>query len=332
MDEQTLIAKLNTALRYIKRHCVIGSSNKTADVKRTNGYSTEVHNRWDLGEYKDKTVQPVDYIRYELNEDQSRLVFSKFDWVFDSKNDGVVRLFPICESLSPLDDPDINLTDSQRNLLKRAILAQNFRKGNCGDLSRLLCKYLWENFPQLEKIEYISCEDFDHAFVMVNRMGDIEDPNTWGNAWVIDPWYKSGEIFKASKLKTEILKIAQFAKQQCEELTSIGINFEEVINLNQVGLNLHVVCSIIPKTDNYPSYLDPKIKPVEDYYFLKNNYPKDTVQQNGKESIDALLASHKNKFIPCLNDINKAKKNDPKLGSLRNKFGPRRSLRLMGKV
>ncbi|MBV9576036.1 MAG: ankyrin repeat domain-containing protein, partial [Gammaproteobacteria bacterium] len=74
--------------------------------------------------------------------------------------------------------------DSYLHLIKKNIKkAKQDHVGNCGELSEIAINFLRKNNIQhAEKIIFVNG---DHAFVVIDRQGKLDDPATWGDACII---------------------------------------------------------------------------------------------------------------------------------------------------
>lgn len=182
-----------------------------------------------------------------------------------------------------------------REALRIAILASEMRFGNCGPRADLIAKYLWEHPFCIHRIEKISLANVDHVFIVVNRSGDLKNPDTWGDAWCLDAWYgEEGLIFPAREFKEKIKIITHFAKDQIKQLKSLGVEAKEP-DINQENDIGAVIYEIAPSRDRYPSFSP--YKRVEDYYVTLNSYGKDC------ELIITDREKYQSQFNYCLNEI-----------------------------
>jgi hypothetical protein len=97
---------------------------------------------------------------------------------------------------SPLRNSKYNLTPEQYVLLINCIHQhQGLRLGNCYAMSEVVIQDIWAKCsspgltPTIKRIELVKTKTFDHYMVIINREGDLKNSDTWGDAWIIDPWY-----------------------------------------------------------------------------------------------------------------------------------------------
>lgn len=250
-ENHSLNIKLKSALRYALHTFVFGAVNKFSDQTRTNFWVAFISHRY-------KTTG--DYI---LQAEKPRT------WKFctDKFNHYTTSLKLTQEKKNPLYDPKFNLTHMHKLLLQTSIIALETRSGNCNERSCVVAKYLWENPTDIKKIEMVSLPKLDHVFIVVNRCGDIHDPNSWGNAWIIDSWYgKNGLVFHASELSHFMPLIVAFMTRQRKmfEMMNIYLKTEQQTTFKTEW-------SIIPTEHLYPSY--DKSTHVEEYYRVIHAYP-----------------------------------------------------------
>ena len=126
-------------------------------------------------------------------------------------------------TLNPLKDPYFKLNEGHQKLLWRAIIALSTRYGNCQARAALVSKYLLERSEGVHRIEGITLDTFDHVIVVVNRSGDLKKPSTWGDAWIIDAWYKNGVVFHAKEFEEKIKQIKEYAEEQAKKCRELEI-------------------------------------------------------------------------------------------------------------
>ena len=273
--------KLHAAIEYANNTCIL-SDNRMEDIERTDGWSVVQKYRYGVpGRYmkhsQGKFSAQEDCIpnitRLKQNPDGNTLYYEFKEWYYhvddlSQVNNSRINIDSIT-SLSPLEDPRFDLKPCNQRLLGNAISALTTRYGNCGTRSELVSKYLWEHPEGIHRIEGISMNTFDHVLVIVNRSGDLQDPDTWGNAWVIDAWYKKGIVFPAKEFKERIKQIKQYAKEQIEQLKKLNLQFKDYPESDQEIRGAQ--WEINPDQDSYPSYS--KHMRVEDYYTVSYQYP-----------------------------------------------------------
>lgn len=297
LDSEKLSRKLHSAMRYAKHTCVIGSSNRMADIVKTNGWSSVLnHRRHYLGNYS----------KAPFNLDKHGLFNNRYDPVEGDIKCSVnqwhyrpylspkkIELYARTEQ-DPKADPQFGLNENQKQMLIDAMLARDARIGRCMQMSCLVGKYLWEHSDGIKQIECVAM-GLDHVFVVVNREGDLHRPETWGDAWIIDAWYKDGLILHASEFKTQIACIKQFILDQTQYLKMLGLPY---VKPDHRAPDIRVIeWAIDVKKTPYPSY-DKHMK-FEDYYLIL-----DDPFENIYEFIEC-REEHEKRFQGCLNGIRK---------------------------
>lgn len=301
INEDMLQRKLHAAMEYAINVCVLGASNKIEDIAKTHAWSYVQQFRGSNSIYEKSSNEKysVDDQRpnVKLNDEEDKLIIRIKNWYchvddFKKVNDADIYLVPYSH-FNPLQDNGFNITLPQINMLAIALRAIAARHGNCGVLSDLVSKYLWQYPAGIHKIEVISMK-IDHEFVIVNRSGTLNDPDTWGNAWIIDAWYKNGIIYPASEFTDKINEIKEYAKSQLPPLNAL------FIYPKSDGYDLENAYSCIvkikPSKNLYPSYST--YFAVEDYYRVNNVYPKNMIDQ-----LNQYLLNHKIAFKKCLEEI-----------------------------
>lgn len=300
--DEALVNKLRDALRYIKSVCCIGSSNKIADIKRTNGWSvaSSTHKFSGLWDRAENTGKPK-RIYYNTQTDQMEPV--NYTWTFKRDNH-YFRIINRLPGIVPLNDPQFKLTDEHKVLLSYAFLTLISRHGNCGNMCRLLAKYLWERPQGINKIELVNFCNIDHAFIIINRDGDIKDASTWGDAYILDPWVGEGILFHARDYDKKIQEIKAFVHEQLVALDNIDYEPQQGrFDVDRVSLEIETSVTIKPAIHLYPSYGSPIIYPLEYYYNCLTF--KDAESVNDQASMLNTFRRHKNKMKPTLDSINK---------------------------
>lgn len=312
----TIQMKLNTAMRYVQHVCVIGSDNDYLNHVKTGGWSFFQFYRYrDVGQYLNRKAhdQSLDAsIANKFNKNHSGdknkgWFYSPGNYV-SNKNSGRPVLIPRIPFIDPLNDSLFSINDNQRSLLEKALFVIERRHGNCLDRACLLAKYLWEHPGDtwddvvINRIEIVNTATFDHAFVIVNRKnGDLHDPKTWGDAWIIDPWYHDNEnegiIYRPEDFETMINRVKKFAIQQIKDYAEkAGIKkLKPVKGKEHIG---KVLYEIKPFEHTYPAYLTEVFQPLEFYYEVKNAYTSDLQSlQKDKKSHEAAMGAVLPKII-----------------------------------
>ncbi len=312
LKTSSLQRKLSAALEYANNICILGAENKIADYERTHGWCLFPKYRYEaIGRYlkfsDGKFSLENDSMANSYFESRDKsLQYSVKKWYYHVDDLNEIKkhnVFTECvhEGVNPLQDPQFKLQPSHLDLLCGAMMAIGRRGGTCGNRSRLVAKYLWEHPEGINRIELVNTKTFDHVFVVVNRSGDdIKNPDTWGNALIIDAWYRDkGIIYPASEFREKIKEIKQFAKDQVSAGKKIGLSFSDYIDEGEDVDQCS--CEIQPSRDCYPSYSN---IPIEDYYILENIYPtKPNPADNMRTILHETQREHKEKFNACLKEI-----------------------------
>lgn len=287
MSDDGLQRKLRSAMEYATVTCVLGADNKIEDIERTNGWTFvqkyRYHNpgrylKLAQGQFTTQDHAPNAYLTGDVEE--RKLCHTIKQWYYhvdDQSNINFLnlQLIPLAK-LNPLFDPVFKLKPGNKNVLYQALFAIATRYGNCGIRASLISKYCWEHPEGIHRIEGITMGTFDHVVVVVNRSGDLKNPDTWGNAWVIDNWYKEGLIFPANEFKEKIKHIKQYYQEQNSQLKKINISLHEKTSPSSQDIQ-ECVWEINPKEDLYPSYSTSMR--VENYYIVANGYPSNMLEQ-----------------------------------------------------
>jgi hypothetical protein len=192
--------------------------------------------------------------------------------------------------------------------VKQVLRALSTRSGNCGVMACLVTKYLWEKPDGIHRIEYFSMVNFDHAFVVVNRSGDADKPDTWGNAWIVDSWTKDGLICPASEFYRYIRETKCYCKYQVDEFGKIGISYEVIDHSKADSFSIHF--DIHPQTEAYPR--NNPYDQIEDFY----NYDDFRYTLSGQQlKRETVKAQHAAMFNSCLVEL-KMDHSLPKYGRL----------------
>ena len=257
-NEEALLSILHTALKYVKKTCLIGTGNKMEDNERTHGFSAFCCNRSNQGHYQKKSmIHPTSQDERDnevYDPDTKRFVsgIKHRQWYYHTTQDGS-ELPIICFNADhPCYPP--NFDSKLINLLSSSLYIQTIRAGNCQAQSNLLAKYLWENHTGIDKIEVVEASNFDHSFVIINRKGELNDSTTWGNAWIVDPWYgEKGIIYSASQFKNQILVIKNYILEQIKKLSDAGVLFEPSDIPTDEETYCYPAVEIKPKEQPYPT-------------------------------------------------------------------------------
>jgi hypothetical protein len=127
---------------------------------------------------RDLTPEEIDNLDMEALTDMAKL-----------EKQAVRDKMKVVKQRSPYFGNMFHRFKSEANYLKTEL--QNKHIGNCGEMSAYMFFYLYERLDPSIRLDYVSIENGDHAFLVVNRAwnSDINDPNTWGKgAMIFDPW------------------------------------------------------------------------------------------------------------------------------------------------
>lgn len=311
-NQENLQRKLQAAIKYAKDVCVLGSGNKIEDIVHTSGWSRQNCFRGRNSSYKKLSENPFlsgdKFVNLYLDR-ENRWRYKIQNWFLhvEGQSDSDINLHPYDSNCDPIKDTRHNLHAHHETLFKEALFAINARTGTCGIKATLVAKYLWEHSLGINRIEIILMQ-CDHSFVIVNRRGNLNDSASWGDAWVVDAWYKNGIIFSAAEFPTKIAEIIEYLKFQKQENEKIKIKVseKEKHNLN-AKITLYPSIEIYPHIHLYPR--DNQFKSVEDYYQVSNVYPK-TIFQN----LESFKKLHQERFKQCIDEISSSVKS-PMSGS-----------------
>ena len=97
-----------------------------------------------------------------------------------------------------LDELRRSTNNIQQNFYEEREIIKKFGVANCSEYSFLVTSHLLDIKKDRNiRVEIIFFTNDDHVFNMVEREGDINNPDTWGrNAVIVDAW--SGEVYPAS--------------------------------------------------------------------------------------------------------------------------------------
>jgi hypothetical protein len=299
-----IIKKFISAIKYVRHHCLFGASNKYEDLQRTKKYIHYMHNRSRAGWFEKHSPCAVKYEGI-----YSPYQLAMVQWHFNPRGAHYDQTLPLLRRFSqqhPLADCTFALSTAQLKLLESAIVALNIRHGNCEVQANLVAKYLWENPQEIKRIETVAMRQFDHAFVIVNRQGQLSKPNSWGNdAWIIDPWYQAGIIYQAQYFITMIKCIQSYAKRQLLNYMNYTVMRHKWPNWSSIHAadvySCELICKIKPQEQAYPTYSKDPFYPLEYYYTIDDLPIESKTPSHYHDGADKLL--HQQQFKPCLDDI-----------------------------
>lgn len=309
--------KLHTAMKFVTDTCIFGAENKIHDIKKTHGWVYFLNKRRTIGHFVQHKHITNSILQTNPKYDIENEHFTypdKKEWYYEQnesaalQNRGNSISFQIEQRKKedPLADPEFNLNDAQISLLQTALLVQELRVATCNLRANLLAKYLWEHNEGINRIEVVNASDFEHTFVIVNRIGNLKDSNTWGNAWIIDPWFDDeGIIYPASEFKLKIKEIKNFFERQVEECDKVGIGLTN--NPSDIdGRDTYCLsrCEINPQFDRYPTYSTDPFYPLEHYY-LVDIFPREESDVNYTKRLNDNLNIYLEKLEVCHDEMRK---------------------------
>jgi hypothetical protein len=344
MGSSSLPTKLErgfqAAIEETNNICVLKTYNRFEDIINTNGWPIFLRSRYStLGRYynsvrlpasdKNKTYRvptPENFIqnkRYDPNHNDSNSawVLPSFKWYYhivDHSIRGAASIDRVkLSDKDPLADKQFNLTQAQIDLLGFTILARAMRSANCGIRADLIAEYLWRNAAELGifRIEVVRMT-VDHNFVIVNRAenSELNQPRSWGDAWVVDGWVEQGIFFPAKTFNEGIRRIKEFLRAQSDKLKTINLATRPLTPQDKDLKN--VKCEIRPAIHKYPVYpikeaKHPVQQYVHQYYASVHEYP----EMNYLAFIKS-QEPHKEHFKKCLSEL---KNNEFKLKMVEKK-------------
>lgn len=314
--EERLQRKLRTAMKYARDVCVIGATNRLEDVTRTNGWSYAQQYRYDYsGKYVRASDAPDERekmflcnLEYDPEKqtcyNKNTTWFYRVDDVAQGRfSDTPIMLYKLGKH-DPIFDTHFDLFDTARAIIFSSMRAEATRSGNCGTQARLVSKYLWENHEGVDRIEIMSMDTFDHAFVVVNRGGEINQPETWGDAWVIDPWAMGGLIYPAKDFSQKITVIKNYVNEEITEFFKLGI--VRLPGIYHAGVEMHSVADLRPAIDKYPRYHS--YQRANDFYAYNDN--RFTAEIDAANQFAKVIKGrHELRFDDCLEEIKAIKTN-----------------------
>jgi hypothetical protein len=305
-EDPFLMRKLRAAMAYANNTCLF-ASNKFEDMVRTGGWSLAYHSRFFYqSSYKRLTAKtPFNHdadgiFNCVYSSETNQLIANVQDWYVHVDNPQSKSIYTNAiirsklQNNLPLNEPLFRRKPELIDVIIQTLVCQKTRSGNCGERQRLAGKYLWENCQGISSIEGIYMKTFDHGFLIVNRSGDINAPETWGDAWIIDPWTQDGLIFHAQEFRQKIKIIRAYIEKQRDSFATLGLQTSLIMNTQ----NEEWKCrwQINPTTDPYPTYLS-HLK-IEDYYQFDDRR-FDNLPCTESEA----RAEHQQLFSDCLDEI-----------------------------
>ncbi|CEG55632.1 hypothetical protein [Legionella fallonii] len=285
---------LAAAIRHVRHICILGSSNKSSDMEKTNGW--------------------VFFPQFRYNY-SGRYVKKKDKWIFSSDDPMATLAVDLkytvkYPGVDPFIDPQFALEEQHKDVLLLALLAGEKRMGNCHTRCCVLAKYLWENnYPEIQRIELLSF-NFDHFVVVVNRTGDIDDPKTWGNALIVESWYPAqGAIYSPQEFMQQAQIVRKFIKSDLLKQYKLGLPGREELLMGTDWEHLSWECyaAIDPNQHRYPTYSRSPFRPIEYYYEPKYTYTAEI--SDNRKNVHPLLGDrliHQARLNECFAELNTA--------------------------
>jgi hypothetical protein len=304
-EDPFLMRKLRAAMAYANNTCVF-ATNKIEDVKRTNAWSLAQQYRYfhsgafkNIAHHTNTRHEINKNINVSLNEDQNTVKCDVKNWYFHVNNVASKNIYsngsiksrfavtPLLANTVFTSKPEL------ADVVIQSLIAIKTRSGNCGERSRLASKYLWENPTGITSIEGISMLTMDHGFVVVNRSGDINDPDTWGDAWIIDPWWKNGVIYPAREFKQRMSELREYMEFQRREFAAIDYQCAALPKTNTERWTTR--WTINPSIDAYPSH--------DDRFKIEDCFEFDDRRFENTSSFHMARAEHNKKLSQCLAEM-----------------------------
>jgi hypothetical protein len=331
--DQKLQIKLQTALKYARVTCALGACNKYDDYIKTNGWANiqpyltynngDYVKHGDLNKPNGRSALKKDFdgkrdidLNPEVNFNNNKgkkpdhanhhwfFRINYYSWI--NRFEHYTQIVQAQENpseassnynyLDPVDHPRFKVSEKIKGVISRATLSRITRQGTCTNYAALIFMYLWQHSEGIHRIEIMRKPGFDHVFVVVNREGSPDDPCTWGDAWIIDGWYKDGIIYHAREYLTKIAEIETVCSNDLDNfLLHIGVEKIENPTIHEKNA---LIAGVKPGEDIYPTY--DRHKSVFDYYeFTDGRFlPIKTF-----DKIRDLEATHQNMMQPALTDV-----------------------------
>lgn len=277
-NNEKLVAKLRTAIKHARATCVLGAPNKYDDLIRTSGWSVlQPYLSLNAGGYKkgkfiygfDIDLEPSIYFA-SLKGIQPE--FDKSHWFYSTNRyqyRDIERFTAITNNqngvaVDPVMNKNFNIGERQIAAIYISMMANITRHGTCETFASLILMWLWQHSEGINRIE-IMHSGFDHAFVVVNRIGDINDPSTWGDAWILDGWFKEGIVYPACEYVEKMKEIQSIYDEDNKKL------YQETNLTAPQGKvpDEKLVLEVIPSKHHYPS--ENQFKSVFDYYEMHDD-------------------------------------------------------------
>lgn len=163
-----------------------------------------------------------DYSRKYIIKGSTQITNNTYDALRrNALSDGVlsVRRFYSNDSKFSLE-----LNNKLKEFYRTIELCKKFSIGNCYELALMALDYVIQEAPGINA-EVFRIEGGDHRFLVVGRKKDSNpsEPNTWGDAYICDPW--ANKVYPAKEysdqLKSyyckDVIKDGEWTYQNCEQ-------------------------------------------------------------------------------------------------------------------
>ncbi|MBS0289382.1 MAG: hypothetical protein JSS07_05020 [Proteobacteria bacterium] len=308
IDENSpLIKKFRAALRQTRHIFIIGASNTIDNLKRTNDWAYTINTA---------LLYQKSWFAKVLNARGF-----KTKWQIKYQKDFKIGGYPYLSQENPL--KELALAEGTSNFFEDIILRAKIRQGNCCSQAQYLAHYLWK-YPGsvIHRIEVVGAEEFDHAFVIINRPRDslLNNHSTWKDAWLIDPW-RADEFYPASEFNEKMLATLAFCLEQYPDFIARGACSKEKLRNEQKVFNKYVVQYLkaphslsiplkrqidIDTRQPFPKFQDP-YREIEDCFQEIRGFTEKDLK-NYHPILCKHFAKHKMRFAPCLKDILEGKR------------------------
>ena len=159
-EPNKLKMKLETALDYTLKTCVIGSNNKIKNIKKTNGWCNFFRLRYNNpGQYinrrEEKFSDKEDGLAnasYDLSTNTYRYQANKNSWYYHPNNSASETANLNLYCIDPQRSPMYSANKEYKTLFAHSMIARISRQGNCGEMSRLLSDYLWRKPEGINRV------------------------------------------------------------------------------------------------------------------------------------------------------------------------------------
>lgn len=319
MTPEQLQQQLSALMKESHRNFVIGSGNKASDIEKTQGWSHAVSQRlMKSGEFKKVGAEDLAWeLRPTLRANVDRIspdkdthelkippVVKEETWLYEPGRRGQVSV-AILDGVSGVDgkkfiDKFNKLSPEKQQVLTDGTYSTQQRAANCHGECNALAKKLWETGGDIERIDLIKLDNFDHVMLVVNQPeGDAAkaDPSTWGEkCFFVDPW-QDKHIFPASQFKEGMAHTVGFLKEQADELIKYDVEVEPVSV--EKSPSFRAFTTIRPAEDHYPGRPSEGVLFEDSFAVSDNVYPGRGFLKQREEH----RAEHYKKMEPTLEAI-----------------------------